>query len=170
MVYAFDVFGKMIGYGRQKDKLAVDIHQVKHNFDKYGLTDDTGNIPGVQFIAGLFNQTVFQFYFQNTDLKGNPLINIAVLRLDGNFYHSHEDTLYAMWDFVPSNGIIIFDDGFHPEVERFWTHFCNDQGIDASIMQRIDENGGSWFVKPSNKQRIDKSTKRLKAFPSRPSV
>ena len=170
MVYMFDVFGEMIDYGRAKEKLAVSINQVKHNFDKYGLTDGTGNIPGVQFIRGLFNETVFKFYFKNTDPQGIPLIRIAVLRLDGNFYRSHEDSLYAMWDFVPTHGIVIFDDGFHPHVQRFWKDFCHDQGIDARIMQRIDYNGGSWFVKPPNKERIDKSKKRLNNFPSRKSA
>ena len=44
-----------------------------------------------------------------------PKLSIAVLRLDGNFYSSHEDSLYAFWDFVPAGGIFIFDDGYHPE-------------------------------------------------------
>ena len=49
--------------------------------------------------------------------------------------------VYAFWDLVPAGGIFIFDDGYHPEVQRFWRDFCADQFVDYTIMQRIDNNG-----------------------------
>ena len=67
-----------------------------------------------------------------------------------------------LWDFVPAGGIFIFEDGYHPEVQRFWRDFCADQLVDYTIMPPIDNNGGAWFVKPTNKTRVDKSKMRLK--------
>ena len=179
-VYLFDVFGQLVSYGSNKNVLAVSLDQVLHNFDKYGLLPEreaadatpaalrrAAKSAGIKFVEGLFQDTVFDYYYQHTDSGGTPKLRIAVLRLDGNFYSSHEDSLYAFWDFVPAGGIFIFDDGYHPEVQRFWRDFCADQLVDYTIMQRIDNNGGAWFVKPTNKARVDKSKMRLKPFPSK---
>ena len=51
---------------------------------------------GIKFVEGLFQDTVFDYYYQHTDSDGTPKLSIAVLRLDGNFYSSHEKhSLYA---------------------------------------------------------------------------
>ena len=182
-VYLFDVFGQIVSYGSNKNVLAVSLDQVLHNFDKYGLLPEreaadatraalrrAAKSAGIEFVEGLFQDTVFDYYYQHTYSDGTPKLSIAVLRLDGNFYRSHEDSLYAFWDLVPAGGIFIFDDGYHPEVQRFWRDFCADQMVDNTIMQLIDANGGAWFVKPKNKARVDKSKKRQTPFPSKPSL
>jgi len=154
-VILFDVFGKMIQYGPHQQILAVSNESVLHNFDKYGLLPSDGKrnpeAHGIQLREGLFEDTAIQFRRANIDESGNLKRSIAVLRIDGNFYKSHEDALYALWDFVPIKGIIIFDDGYHPHVHKFVRDFREDQDLDFKL-KRIDKNGGAWFRKETDKK------------------
>ena len=38
------------------------------------------------------------------------LEELALLRVDGNFYESYHSALYHLWDAVPVGGAILFDD------------------------------------------------------------
>ena len=123
-VRIFDAFGRIPGYGPAAEFLAVTAPQVRDNFAAYGLHE------GVEFNAGMFNETLPRFYHEHT---GSPRMRIAVLRIDGNFYESYQDALYYMWEFVPVGGFVIFDDyveGKHaPWLGKFWADFKLSHGL-----------------------------------------
>ena len=67
---------------------------------------------------------------------------IAILRIDANFYDSHQDALYYLYNFVPVGGYVIFDDLFSlPDVGRVWREFRQDQNLTERII-RIDRHSG----------------------------
>ena len=75
--------------------LAVSLEIVRENFERFGLLDDK-----VKFIKGWFSDT----------LHKSSINNIAVLRLDGDYYSSTMDVLDALYDKVSTGGYIIVDD------------------------------------------------------------
>jgi cobalamin biosynthesis Co2+ chelatase CbiK len=94
---------------------------VRHNFAKYGVLDDR-----VRFVKGLLKDTV-------PSLSRN-IINteLAVLRVDGNFYDSHQDALYGL---VPVGGHVIVDAiRSHPAVEQCWKDVQKDQGVTEELV------------------------------------
>lgn len=149
-LFLFDAFGSFGEYGNAEDFLAVSMDQVKENFQI--LLFDVDKDENIHFVQGLFSDTAAQWTH-----KEDP---IAVLRLDGNFYSSYQDVLYAAYENVPVGGIIIFDDVFHPhykEVMQCWLHFKADHDIPEELV-RIDRGSG-WFRK-KKKVTIDQSKKR----------
>lgn len=115
-LYLFDAFERIPGYGESQSFLANSVEDVKNAFDLFGL-----NGPNVKFVKGLFKDTMPNWN------KGTP---IAVLRIDGNYYDSYQDAMYAMYEDVPVGGIVIFDDFFsHPQVKQFWIDFKSDHGL-----------------------------------------
>lgn len=139
-VILFDVFDSMAGYGANTDYLAVSEALVRGAFEKYGVGTD-----GVVFVKGLFKDTLPEFRNQRIRAGGKP---IAVLRIDGNYYDSHQDALYYLYDFVPVDGIIIFDDYSHELPRLSWDDFMADQKFFEKVtpIEAPDSNGG-WFVK-----------------------
>jgi len=130
-VHVFDAFEKIPGYGDHSDFLMNSESAVKHNFEKYQVLDDK-----VLFYKGLFKDTVPRF-------KGHQL---AVLRVDGNFYDSYQDALYYLYPQVPVGGIIIFDDVMsHKAVMACWKDFKKDQGLPEDLTP-IDHHS-AWFRK-----------------------
>lgn len=129
-VHVFDAFEKIPGYGGNSDFLMNSEADVKHNFDKYQVFDDH-----VHFYKGLFKDTVPSFQGQ-----------LAVLRIDSNFYDSYQDALYYLYPKVPVGGIVIFDDVMsHAAVMQCWKDFKNDQGLPEDLT-RIDHHS-AWFRK-----------------------
>ena len=101
---------------------------VKHNFDKYQVLDDN-----VHFYKGLFKDTVSIFQGQ-----------LAVLRIDSNFYDSYQEVLYYLYPKVPVGGIVIFDDILtHRAVMQCWNDFKTDQGLPEDLTP-IDDDA-TWF-------------------------
>jgi hypothetical protein len=98
-VYLFDAFQPLPGYGVARSYLAVNESAVLHNFQKYGLLDDR-----VKLVKGLFKDSVPRFAAQNPDIQ------IAVLRLDSNFYDSHQDCFYHLYEKLAVGGYLIMDD------------------------------------------------------------
>lgn len=123
-VRLFDAFGRIPGYGAASKFLAVTLPEVEDNFKAYGLHE------GVEFNAGLYNETLPQFYHKHKD---NRFARIAVLRIDGNFYESYQDALYYLWEFVPVGGFVIFDDYVEghnaPWLGHFWAEFKLAHGL-----------------------------------------
>lgn len=149
-LYLFDAFGSFGEYSKAENFLAVPEDQVKENFRHFGI--DVGREENIHFVKGLFSDTVVQW----VDRK-DP---IAVLRVDGNFYSSYQDVLYAVYENVPVGGIVIFDDVYHPhykEVMQCWLHFKADHDIPEDLV-RIDRGSG-WFRKKKDVT-IDQSKKR----------
>lgn len=135
-LYLFDAFGKVgdQSYGQSSDFLSVSLDTVQSHFQFFGVFDP----KRVHFVKGLFRDSVVAW-----TSRSDP---VAVLRVDGNFYDSYQDVLYAFYDKVPVGGIVIFDDVFsHQPVMECWQDFKKDQGLPEELV-RIDEHSG-WFRK-----------------------
>ena len=141
-VLVFDAFQDLPGYdwGGYTQYLSVSESLVRGAFDAYGV-----NTSGVKFIKGLFKDTLPSFRKARLAAGSKP---ISVLRIDGNFYDSHQDALYYLYDFVPVGGVIIFDDFTHLTAERAWHDFQADQDFSETATKLPDpDKNGAWFVK-----------------------
>jgi len=144
-LYLCDAYGSFGKYGNANDFLAVPLEKVQGAFETFGLNNDN-----IYYVKGLFSDTVKEW----VDRK-DP---IAVLRVDGNFYSSYQDVLYAVYENVPVGGIVIFDDVMsHEQVMQCWKDFKEDQNIPEELV-RIDQHS-AWFRKtkdvPEELVRID---------------
>src|SRR5207253_283076 len=91
--------------------------------------------------------------------KLNANYSIAVLRVDGNFYESHQDIFYNLYDFVPAGGAVILDDyEGHAIVRQFWKDFSKDQRLKEEKLIRIDKYG-AYFTRRYFKK-VDVSKRR----------
>ena len=142
-LYVYDAFESIPGYGGHASFLENSEEDVKSYFETFELLT-----PNVHFVKGLFKDTVPNWK------KGTP---VAVLRVDGNFYDSYQDALYAMYEDVPIGGIVIFDDVMsHPPVMRCWKDFKRDHGVPEEL-NRIDTHS-TWFRK-THDTKIDQTKK-----------
>lgn len=145
-VFVFDAFQTLPGYRKNKYFLMNSKETVEGNFRQHSALSHT------HFLTGLFMNTVPVF------AKGYNG-QIAVLRLDGNFYDSHQDALYYLYDKVPVSGFVIFDDVMsHPAVARFWRDFKTDQGL-PEMLHRIDHHS-AFFQK---KRQVDVDMTKMRA-------
>lgn len=111
--------------------LAVSLEQVKDNFRRFGLLGDN-----LQFLKGWFSET----------LPTAPIEKIAVLRLDGDLYHSTMDALTALYNKVSPGGYVIVDDyASWDGCKKAVDEFRNETAIDAPI-HRIDQHAIYWRV------------------------
>lgn len=150
--YLFDAFGSIRGYGKHEAFLSVNLERVKEAFRTFHVYDE----KNVHFVKGLFNETLPAWSTRLREEEGM----IAVLRVDGNFYESYQDVMYALYESVPVGGIVIWDDIFHPhykDVLQFWRDFKNDHGLTEEMVM-IDDVGG-WFRKQVTVP-IDQTKKR----------
>jgi O-methyltransferase len=137
-LYLFDCFGKIESYSKfqesKRDFLAVSVDQVKSYFDYFEV-----NGPHVHFEKGFFSQTLPNWKDRE--------IEIAVLRVDGNFYDSYQDAFYYLYEKVPVGGIVILDDlsKKQRDVMRFWLDFKSEQGLPEDPVN-ID-GSSAWFRK-----------------------
>ena len=148
-LFLFDAFASFGEYGGAEDFLAVSLEDVQRNMGMFGFGGDNRT----HYIKGLFSDTTKEW----TDRVG---VVIAVLRVDGNFYSSYQGVMYAMYDKVPVEGIVIVDGVFHHhygEVMQCWKDFKHDHGLPEELV-RIDDSSG-WFRKRVVVQ-IDQSKKR----------
>lgn len=146
LVHLFDAFDTIKGYGPAEEYLAVAQTSVIDNMESFGLD------KYVRFHPGLFNDSLRKFYYRN---KQNGIRRqVAVLRIDGNFYESYMDALYYMWEFVPVGGFIIFDDlNFRSDLKRQgegdpWADFKARHNLSERLIA-IDWTS-SFFRKRSN--------------------
>lgn len=75
--------------------LSVSLEEVQRNFSRFGLLDDQ-----VRFLKGWFCDT----------LPAAPIDKLAILRLDGDLYHSTMDALNNLYHKVSRGGYVIVDD------------------------------------------------------------
>ncbi|MBU1083887.1 MAG: TylF/MycF family methyltransferase [Candidatus Omnitrophica bacterium] len=92
----------------------------------------------VFFVKGWFQDTL--------PLKGKEVGDIAVLRIDGDWYESTKCCLEQLYDRVVSGGAVIIDDyqscyGCKKAVDEFLLH--RDLDVDISL----DGRGGCFFIK-----------------------
>jgi O-methyltransferase len=112
-------------------KFAVDLEAVQMNFASYGLLDDS-----VRFLKGWFKDT----------LPVAPIEQLAVMRLDGDYYESTRDALTALYDKLSVGGYVIIDD----YGEDAWTYcrravdeFRTARGITDPLV-RVDDKCCYW--------------------------
>jgi len=137
-LFLFDAFEEIpkSAYGHASEFLFNAQQDVVEIFESLGLMDQ--NV--VHFKKGLFQKTV-------PEMENDPLLaQIAVFRIDGNFYDSYHDALYYGYERIPVGGILIFDDVMsHDAVMRAWKDFKQDQGLPETL-NRIDTHS-AWFRK-----------------------
>ena len=106
---------------------AVSDQQVLRNFSRLGLLDDQ-----VQTLKGWFGDT----------LPGCPARQLAVLRIDGDYYESNMDVLEALYDRVPTGGYIIIDDYGLKGMQGYQAvdHFRRQRGITDEMIQIAPHN------------------------------
>ncbi len=111
-------------------ELAVGVHQVKANFDRYGLLDDR-----VQFLVGWFKDT----------LPSAPIEKLAVLRVDADLYESTTQALEYLYPKLSAGGYCIIDDyGAVASCRKAVEDFRARHGI-RDELQRIDDTGVYWI-------------------------
>lgn len=110
---------------------AVDLEAVKNNFRAFGLLDHQ-----VRFLKGWFKDT----------LPTAPIEQLAIMRLDGDYYESTMDGLVNLWDRLAIGGYAIIDD----YGEDSWTYcrravdeFRSDRNIDDPMIQ-VDSKCFYW--------------------------
>jgi hypothetical protein len=94
---------------------AVDRAHVEANFRAFGMLDQR-----VRFLEGWFRDT----------LPAAPIGELAILRLDGDYYESTMDALTSLWDRLVPGGFVIIDD----YGEESWT-YCR-QAVEAFRAER----------------------------------
>lgn len=135
-VILFDAFAPIKSYGRNDkvDFLTVTLPEVQHNFDKYGLADDK-----VVYVKGFFKDSLPTF------LDQFPETQIAILRIDANYYDSYEDAMMHLYPKVPIGGIIIFDEVRFTAVMWWFVTFRQTHGLPEELIH-IDHYS-AWFRK-----------------------
>ena len=114
--------------------LKVSLEQVKSNFARFDLLSDQ-----IQFLKGWFCDT----------LPTAPIERLAILRLDGDLYHSTMDALRNLYHKVSPGGYVIVDD-YHgwPSCKAAVTDFLKEHHLDPEI-KTIDWTGAYWKVDAS---------------------
>ena len=75
--------------------LVVSIEEAEHNLAAYGMLDDQ-----VRLLKGWFCDT----------LPSAPIAQLALIRVDGDFYESTRDALVSLYDKLSVGGYVIIDD------------------------------------------------------------
>ena len=110
--------------------LKVSLDEVKNNFKKYDLLDDS-----VIFVKGFFK----------TSLKNANIDKLSILRLDGDMYSSTIEVLEELYDKVSIGGYIIIDDYGCTAVacKQAVDDFRRKRNITSEII-KIDWGGVFW--------------------------
>ena len=110
------------------EPLIVSLDEVRANFSKYGLLDDS-----VRFLEGWFKDT----------LPVAPVERLSLLRLDGDMYESTIQTLDAMYWKLSPGGFVIVDDYVLSGCRQAVDDFRTRHGIRSSI-EEIDGAAVYW--------------------------
>jgi hypothetical protein len=110
-------------------ELAITEHDVRRNFEKYGLLDEQ-----VVFLKGWFKDT----------LPKAQIERLALLRLDGDLYESTIVALDSLYDRLSPGGYVIVDD-YHvvPGCYQAISDFRTRRRI-AAALSEIDGVGVYW--------------------------
>ena len=105
------------------------------------LLFNTLKLPREKFtlVKGLFQDTLIG--------QKDKIGDIAVLRLDGDWYDSTMCCLENLWDNVTPGGIVIMDDyASVPSCKQATHDFLDAKNIEVDF--KLDDRGGCFFVKP----------------------
>jgi len=80
---------------KKYNHFAVSLEEVKENFRKFGVLDDS-----VKFLVGWFKDT----------LPNAPIEKLSLMRLDGDYYHSTMQALNSLYPKLSPGGFCIVDD------------------------------------------------------------
>ena len=151
-VHVFDAFGRIAAYGttERQEYLGTNQKRVMQSFMSY----DAWDTDRVLLHSGLFKETTRRFRMATTPRQ----TQLAVLRIDANFYESYEDAFYNLYDLVPVGGIVIIDDYSDKSVRAFVSDFMSDYG--AAQIHEVDWTGVWW--RKGRAATIDFSRKRYK--------
>ncbi|CAE7041843.1 tylF [Symbiodinium natans] len=138
-VHLFDAFDVAIPHYdlEVRRKLVTSPRKILEWFELFGV-----RTRNVSLHRGLFNDTLPRFHkkYAGTQLK------LSVLRIDGNWYDSHQDALFYLYEFVPVGGYVIFDDVmFMPTAREAWDDFKDGHGLTEELVP-ID-SAGAYIVK-----------------------
>jgi Macrocin-O-methyltransferase (TylF) len=112
----------------QVEFLAVPAHEVRSNFERFGLE------AGIEFVEGFFDETL-------PLLRGRQW---SVVRLDGDTYEATWVGLESLYPGLSVGGYLVIDDyGLIPECRAAVDDFREAHGIDEPI-EKIDWNGVRW--------------------------
>jgi len=109
-------------------QLRVSAEEVRQNFSKYGLLDDQ-----VVFVEGWFRDTLPQL----------PVVQLAILRLDGDMFGSTMDALRALYHKLSPGGFLIVDDYALPGCRAAIDEFRKQHGITEAV-HNVDGVGAFW--------------------------
>lgn len=113
--------------------LTAPLDDVRSHFERLDLLDDD-----VHFVEGWFSDTM-------PDLRRGT-DRIAVLRLDGDYYHSTKVVLENLYDKVPPGGFVIIDDYLtYEQCKLAVDEYRDAKGIGEPIVD-IDGMGVYWRV------------------------
>jgi O-methyltransferase len=108
---------------------AVSKEDVENNFRRFDLLDEN-----VRFVKGWFSES----------LPSAPIKQIAVLRLDGDYYTSTMDAFNSLYGKVSKRGFVIIDDYYaFAGCKAAVTEFRAAHGI-TSELTRIDDCSAYW--------------------------
>ena len=113
---------------RYAGQLAVDLATVRRNFEQYGLLDDQ-----VRFLKGWFRDT----------LASAGIRQLAVLRLDGDYYESTWEVLTNLYPRLSPGGFVIVDDYILTSCRQAVNDFRNAFDVTEPIHE-IDGYGVYW--------------------------
>lgn len=103
-------------------------------FDKYRI-----NPNNVELVKGWFQDTLPK--------KESKVDQIAILRLDGDWYESTKCCLVNLYSKVVPGGVVILDDYISCfGCKKATDEFFQANGVEAKI--ELDGRGGGWFLKP----------------------
>jgi O-methyltransferase len=100
--------------------LAVSLEEVQRNFERYGLLDRR-----VQFLVGWFNET----------LGDERIVELALMRVDGDMYGSTMDALRLLYPKLSVGGYVIIDDYWLPNCRAAVDAFRAAEGIEDELVQ-----------------------------------
>ena len=103
------------------DALEVSREEVENNFRRFDLLDNN-----VRFVKGWFHES----------LPKAPIEQIAILRLDGDYYRSTMDALDNLYVKLSDGGFVIIDDYIYlAGCKQAVTEFRAKHGITAALME-----------------------------------
>ena len=111
--------------------LSVSADLVRENFDRFGLLDDD-----VVLVEGWFADTMPPL--------AREIGDVAILRLDGDYYTSTREVIDPLYDKVAPGGFVIVDDyGCYQQARDAIHDFWDERGIRPELIQ-VDWTCHSW--------------------------
>jgi hypothetical protein len=93
----------------------------------------------VVFVKGFFGETL---------PNNEQIVDISLLRMDGDMYESTHDVFYSTYDKLSDNGVLIVDDYCLHGCKECVTDFRRDNNISEEI--NVIDRCGIYWIKNKN--------------------